>query len=168
MDDEAIQYFSPNSYNIINLRKIIKSQGFFCCHEKIEQQWINTSISKLSFGYTYLTLKAQIGRRSIKKPEDKYLLQGFVLCRIDKDLPSIAWIDLICSKHNSKTGKLLLDLAEEHIRTNIPSVKLIQLYSLPQPKLKSWYLKNGYGVSDVRIWDGKLKSYLMNKFLLAQ
>lgn len=134
--DNSLQYFFPSSENVDLLNKIIKFQGM----EVIP--------------------KAQAGRRSIKKTEDRFFLHGFVLCRIETN---IAWVDLICSRENSKVGQLLIDL-EENIKKN-KDVKVIQLYSLPKQSLKKWYIKMGYSVSDVRIWDGKPKAYLMQKFI---
>lgn len=79
--------------------------------------------------------KAQAGRRSLKNGHDKYHLHGFILVRIDKDSPEEAWIDVVCSMENSKTGQLLVELAEERCRS-IASVTTIKLYSLYERKLK--------------------------------
>jgi hypothetical protein len=124
---EPIQYFDPTGDNIKLLKKLMKKQGFDTCRQQISQEWIDTSIAEHSFGYAYITPRAQTGRRSVKKEEDRYSASGFILCRLENSRK--AWIDLVCGKKSSQVGKLLVEMVEEHCRQN--GVILIQLYALP-------------------------------------
>jgi hypothetical protein len=169
--EDTLQYFFPDSDNEKNAKKILKTQGQVVCQNKLSVSWINEHISKFSYGYLYWSPTAQIGRRSIKNNINcKYHLHGFILCRINKNYPHKMWIDIICSRENSKTGQVLLELAEEKAR-ELKTVKLIQLYSLPELKLKNWYKKLGYEVEESSFFDkneqGKIKpkAYLMQKFI---
>jgi hypothetical protein len=164
--DYQIQYFFPDAENIKLYTKLLKNQGVEVCQQKIDKDWITKSLHAMSYGIVYITEKAQIGRRSIKRDEDKYHVYGFVLCRIDSDNPEIAWIDLVCSKRKSKVGVILMELMEEYCRTKT-NIKSIQLYSLPEEKLQQWYKKLGFIVTPViLLWDNnKPKAYLMQKFI---
>lgn len=163
MNTMELQPFFPSSTNIDIARTLIKKQGIDVCQNKITQKWIDTALHKHSFGFIVMMSKAQLGRRSIKKPDS-----GFIICRVTQENPGVAWIDLVCSRVNSKVGKLLMEVAENHLKT-MPEVYVIQLYSLPEPKLKRWYSSMGYGVSDVTIWDGiSPKAYLMTKRNLVE
>lgn len=144
--EPPLYIFFPSSENIKMFRNIIKDQGKDVCRQKIDQDWINENLHELSFGICYMTPIAQMDRRSIKKNSDKFRVHGFVLCRIDKNAPMFANIDLVCSRETSKTGKLLMELAEEHIRTNNPGhkIKFIELEPLSDLGLKRWYEKLGY------------------------
>jgi hypothetical protein len=106
-----------------------------------------------------------LGRRSIKNKSDEYLLHGFILCRINKESPNILWIDLVCSRRNSKVGKLLLEMAEEESKL-IAGLKLIQLYALPDERLKRWYQQQGYQPSVLYTYDPRVKGFLLYKFLV--
>ena len=162
--NHQLETFFPDSDNRDLLEKLIKLQGSVVCQSKLKKDWINTSLHEASFGIASILPKAQVGRRSLKNVDDKYSLNGFVLCRIDKDDQKTCWIDVICSRQNSKIGELLIKSAEQKIMENT-TVKAIHLYSLPSPRLKKWYMSMSYGVSTVKIWDGVPKAYLMTKFI---
>lgn len=165
MQSSAIQDFFPDSENIKFFTQILKSQGVDVCQNKLERDWISKSLHSFSHGKVYITQKAQIGRRSLKRDEDKFLVHGFILCRINDTNPEIAMIDVVCSRQNSKIGKLLMEMMEEYCRT-IGKIKLMQLLCLPEDKLKKWYENLGFKSSEITIWDGKKpKAYLMQKFL---
>lgn len=162
---DNIQYFFPDSENLEDMKKIVKDQGKIVCRLKISVSWINKSIHDASFGIAYISPKARMGRRSFKTVQDRYCMNGYTLCRIDNEYPDSIWIDIVCSRENNKTGELLIQLAEEHIKTKLKHVKIIQLLSLPEPKLKIWYKKLGYRVLEERMDAGKAKAFLMQKFL---
>ena len=146
---DNMHLFFPTSDKIELFNKII------VCQKQIKKSWIDMSLDKKSFGYAHMLPKAN-------KDTDEYYMHGFILCRIDSESPHIGWIDFICSRPNSKVGKLLF--AEEHIKEN-KNIKLIQLMSLPEPKLQTWYKKLGFSVSSIDIWDGVPKAFLMTKLL---
>ena len=161
-----LHYFCPDCENISILTKLFKKQGVDVCRNKLNRDWVNKSLHTMSFGMAYLTQKAQIGRRSLKSEDDKYIVHGLILCRIEKEQPEIAWIDIVCSRQNSKVGNLLMEVVESKCRSE-KNIKLIQLYSLPDEKLTQWYKKQSFIISPVTIWDGnQIKAYLMQKFLV--
>lgn len=149
--EEPIQFFFPNSENVKEMEKVLRAQGMEVCRNKVEKVWIISSIASASFGYLYIS-------RSLKNGH----LHGFVLGRIDKERPSIAWIDVVCSRVTSKVGQLLMNIAEEHCRS-IPGVKSIRLLSLPDPKLKAWYKSLGYEAMELFIFHPTPKAYEMEK-----
>ena len=153
------ELFFPDTYSVKTYTSMIHTQGVEVCRKKIGQSWIDETISKFSFGIAIYTNKAQIGQ-SINKKNNKYL-KGFVVCRGDINSPKIMWIDLICAR---ESGSQLLQQAEEHART-INDVRMLMLYSLPDEELKQWYMRRGYDVSIVKIWDGNPKAFLMVKLL---
>ena len=158
--NEQMHYFYPNTDNVALLKKIIKEQGKTVCQDKIDQEWIDTSLTKNSFGIAFITKKAMMGRRSTKEA-DRYYLHGFVLCRSEN--AERVWIDLVCSRQRSKIGKLLMELAEQKIRES--AFRLIELDCLRDVRLKRWYESLGFSGSERRVWDGQLKGYSMYKLL---
>jgi hypothetical protein len=165
MQSSSIEEFFPYTENVKFFTNILKTQGVEVCQNKLEKQWTSKALSSYSHGKVYITQKAQIGRRSLKRNEDKYLVQGFILCRMDENRPEIATIDVVCSRENSKVGHVLMEMMEEYCK-NTELVKLIQLLCLPEARLKKWYENLGFHASEITIWDGKKpKAYLMQKFL---
>lgn len=165
MDDNELQFFDPTSENITFFKKLLTKQGVNVCQDQVNSRWINESLSRFSFGYAFISRKAQIGRRSLKNEEDKFILKGFVIGRINIAQPQTVTIDLVCSRQETKLGKVLMELSEEKAKS-IPAVKLIQLFSLPEKKLKKWYNSLGFGEIEERSFeDGTLKAYLMQKFI---
>ncbi len=156
--------FYPDEENIQIYKKIIKEQGVSVCHNQFEKEFISTSLHKASFGIVIFNKKAQVGKKRTYR-SDELIMKGFILCRIDISMPNIIWIDLVCSKERSKLGKQLLQLAEIEIEKN-KEIKLIQLLSIPDVKLKNWYTKLGYGMTTVIMHNEyKPKAYQMVKFV---
>jgi len=125
--------------------------------------YIDHTIETKSFGISFITRKAQIGRRSLKE-DDKYHLNGFILCRIP-ERQQVAWIELVCSRAGNKTGKVLMEMAEAKLKEL--GIRMALLNCINDVKLKKWYEKQGYAGSEMNIWDGKTKGYSMHKFLDA-
>lgn len=162
---ESVLRFDAKSENLSFVKQLLKSQGIETCLGKISTEWLTSSVLSVSFGFVYMTPKAQLGRRSVKSPSDRYHVHGFVTCRAIKENPKIIWIDLVCSRLRSKIGKLLMELAEEACK-EIQEVQLINLYSLPETRLRNWYKGLGYTENAVPNYEGgKVKSYLMTKFI---
>ena len=158
------EVFFPDSENVKLFKDLIKQQGIDVCRKVIEKEWINESLSKISFGIVKYRQNAQIGQK-IKSKKDNYVIEGFILCRCDTENPFGLWIDLICSTEQSRCGKYLLNKAFSYIAEYTPQIKSIMLYSLYDETLKNWYLAQGFFASKVDIWDGKPKAYLMVKYL---
>ena len=159
-----LQRFDPSAENIALITKLINTQGKEVCQNKIDMDYIKHNMSTHSFGYVSMTQKAQIGRRSIKNDNDKYTVNGFVICRINPAMPRLARIELVCSRPTSRIGKLLMEVAEDEC-LSLGTVSLIQLLSLDNNKLINWYKSMGYVADTISVWDGKPKGALMSKFL---
>ena len=156
------EFFFPDTETVRIYIDMIRNQGIEVCRNRIDKEWLDGSLSKFSLGIAIYTNKAQIGQ-SRKKKTDKYL-KGFILCRIDNDSPYTVWIDLVCSRETSRVGTKLMQQAEEYTRSN-KEIRVMMLYTLPEEPLKQWYRRHGFGVSNVDIWDGKTKAFLMTKFI---
>ena len=98
--DELI-YIEPTLKDIKFYKELIKEQR---CRDSIDVQVIHNKINTFVFGYISISNKYQSNRRNIKKPIDKYILNGFILCSFNKELDSVLDIDLVCSRKNSKFG----------------------------------------------------------------
>ena len=156
------EFFFPDTETVRMYVDMIHNQGMEVCRNKIDKKWLDGSLYKFSFGIAIYTNKAQIGQ-SRKKKSDKQL-KGFILCRTDNDSPNTIWIDLVCARETSRVGTKLMQQAEEYVRNN-KEIRVMMLYTLPEEQLKQWYRRHGFGVSNVDIWDGKTKAFLMTKFV---
>ena len=159
-----------NSYDVYSAEKtssytkLMREQGVITFQNEFKKEFISTTLHKSSFGLVMYTRKAQIGQSKQSKSKD-LMLHGFILCRIDVDLPNVMWIDLVCFNVRSKLGTQLIESAEIEIRKN-KEIKLIQLFSIPDNKLKHWYMKLGYSVGNVILHNEyKPKAYQMLKFI---
>jgi len=139
MENYNLQYIEPSDTQIKDIRELIKKQGDKTCKNEVSLNF-SEKVSNFTFGWIYILPKAQLGRRSIKNVNDKFTLLGFILCNYSPFLPHEMFIEIVCSVN--KSGKLLMELAEEKARTM--NIKKIELYSLPNTKLKNWYESLGY------------------------
>lgn len=117
------------------------------CRSEIGSDYISESLARFSFGFLYKQKNANVGKRKRGKA-DEYTLKGFILCLIETDLPTWATIDLVCAREESKLGVAMMTLAEEELRKR--GITLIQLNSLKDIKLKTWYEKLGYRGSAIK------------------
>lgn len=162
--ERELEYFEPNSQNFNIYKKLFDKQSQEVCRNKISKQWINASSNKFSFCYAFIGLKAQLGRRSLKKIEDKYILKAFIICKILKEA-KVLKIELICSRMNLKLGKVLLEIVEN--KANALDLKVIQIDSLPDKPLIKWYEKLGFFQVYIKNFeDGTEKAYFMQKLLV--
>jgi hypothetical protein len=162
--DTELQYFEKSSDNINLYKTLFDRQSQEVCQHKISKKWVKASIDNFTFCYAFISQKAQIGRRSLKKIEDKYTLKAFVVCRVLQEENQILKIDLICSKSQLKLGKILLELVEEKAKQM--NVKVISLSSLPSVSLRKWYKNLGYVTIDfIDHKDGTLKACSMQKLI---
>ncbi len=116
----------------------MKSQSKDFC-SGINPQWVNDSLKSFSFGIASYSIRANIGSKT-KDKSSKYYLYGFILCRIEKNNPTVIWIDLICSRNY--IGKKLIQLAEVKIAT-LKDINVIKI-SPTNSQLVKWYRNQGY------------------------
>lgn len=162
--EKELEYFEPDSENFNIYKALFHKQSHDVCRKEINKEWINTSSREFSFCYAFIGLKAQLGRRSLKKIEDKYILKAFITCRVMKEA-KVLKIDLVCSRINLKLGKLLLEIVEN--KANAIGLKVIQIDSLPNKPLIKWYEKLGFFQVYIKNFeDGTEKAYFMQKLLI--
>ena len=155
MASSSIQEFFPDTENVRFYASLLKAQGVDVCQNKLK---VMPSSSTPVVGFISKVYDSVVWGQDPT-------VHGFVLCRMDENNKEMAWIDVVCSRENSKIGRVLMEMMEEYCRS-ITSIKIIQLMCLPEPKLKKWYVDLGFIASEITIWDGKKpKAYLMQKFL---
>lgn len=173
---ESLEIYEPGTAMGQCIRELIKDQGVDVCRDKINKRWIVKAVTEAEFGFVRFVQKAQIGRRSLKRAADKYLLHGFVLCRAEvmpkeDDVPETIVIDLVCARPMSQTGRVLLECAEQTAKER--GYKYAKLYCIPVPRLKAYYESIEYvKASDVPDFDPNstsneegVKAYVMVKDL---
>lgn len=166
-----LELYEPSSSDAALVREVIREQGVIVCRNTINKSWINRALSEAEFGFVRYISKAQIGRRSLKRPADRFMLHGFVLCHPQSALPGnprTIIMDLVCSRPNSHTGILLIECAEQEARDR--AYQQIKLFCVPAPRLRQYYESLGYAkVADVPDFDpsssGAVKAYEMTKLL---
>ena len=137
-DNNEFKYIEPSNSEIKQIREMIKKQGDRACQNQLSIETISENASTFTFGWIYISPKAQIGRRSIKSFNDKYT--SFLLCLYTPLKPEYLTISLVCSINHS--GKLLMDVAEA--RAKEMGIKGIELQAIPNDKLIKWYKSLGY------------------------
>ena len=149
-------YIEPTNTEIKNIKELIKKQGEKTCNDQLSVQTISDKLSSFTFGWVTGTLKAQLGRRSIKN----ITLTSFVLCTYTQIEPEYLTIEIICS--SIKTGTFLMELVQEKARSM--NIKRLQVYSLAITGLKRWYESIGFVyVSTIDLKPGVPKVYRMIK-----
>ena len=137
MDDNyEFKYIEPSNSEIKQIREMIKKQGDRACQNQLSIETI--SENAFTFGWIYISPKAQIGRRSIKSSNDKHT--SFLLCLYTSLKPEYLTINLVCSINH--LSKLLMDTAEN--RAKEMGIKGIELQAIPNDKLIKWYKSLGY------------------------
>ena len=153
---EELIYIEPTLKDIKFYKELIKEQG---CRDCIDVQVIHNKINTFVFGYISISNKYQSNRRSIKKPTT---LNGFILCSFNKELDSVLDIDLVCSRKNSKIGKILMNTVEEYAKSI--GIDTLVLHSLAEENLKKWYKELGFiHISTVYLKEDIPKVFFMMK-----
>ena len=161
MENPHYVYIEPSQPDIRNYRELIKKQ--ITCRYEISSEKISHDASTFTFGYLVYLERAHICRRSVKSLNDRFnssssILLSFILCNYTNAAPDQVFIELICS--NNKTGKFLIELAEEKVRSM--GIKRICLFLLDKDRLINWYKSLGY-VFVNKNFDTKLS--LMMKYI---
>jgi hypothetical protein len=147
------------------LKKMMRIQNDLVCDGKISQKYALETVRKFSwdkyrensFGYfSYYPQSLESMTRSGRGYQN--ILGGFAICLISNEEKRIGTIELICSRN--KSGEKLLENIESEASGR--DIILIQLFSLPEERLKTWYRNHGYFLSDLPSAGG---TYLAQKVL---
>ena len=156
-----LKLFLPTNESRITVTEdLIKKQGLNICQENISKEWINKAIKDYSFGYISKLPKANIGKIKNKKDDNIYI-NGFIICKIDRENSKNLWIQLVCSIKDSKIGKELMKKVEE-----TQDITSISLYSVQNRNIENWYKSLGYNKLVTGIFEDKdFTEILMQKTL---
>lgn len=156
---ENFEYFEKGSGN--NIDKLIKEYGHDVCRNIIDKHYINLQTKNYDFGFIHKLPIANIGQRRNNKPND--FVYSFILCNLYPQFDEID-ITLVCSRHNSKDGKKLIELVCSKGREL--NYKHLSLLSICETKLVNWYKSQDFVlVSEKYFPNGDLKAYSMRKKL---
>ena len=137
-----MEYFDNNTDNINIIKNYIKYQGYDICKSQIGKEYITEILNNMTFGFIYYNKITEYGRFKRKKKE--YYVYSFILCSYNNDFPDDLEIKLICSRN--KDGSELIKIVEEKAKDM--NIKRLNLFSLPQEKLKNWYIKQGFNIKN--------------------
>uniref|UniRef100_A0A6C0ID83 N-acetyltransferase domain-containing protein n=1 Tax=viral metagenome TaxID=1070528 RepID=A0A6C0ID83_9ZZZZ len=184
-DRRSPEEFERKTSNIIE--KLIREQGDEICQEKIGIDYIKDRLKDYDFGFIRSSVKAQMGQRktrqtsTVAEPPSKLVVKrlhvpcapcqteqhaySFVLCKL---LPNPLFtnidITLVCSRTNSKDGKLLLELVEKH--ANNLKYDCLSLIAVGDTRLLNWYKSQGFVLeTDKPIINSNCKAYYMRKIM---
>jgi hypothetical protein len=144
--------------------KLIQDQGEDICRHIISKHYISIHSRDYDFGIIHKTPMAQIGRMTRKRTSQQYAY-SFVLCKVHAELRDVD-ITLICSRPNSRDGKVLMRLVEDISR--LKECKTMSLLSIGDTKVLNWYRQQGFILkSEKHYTDGNLKAYSMYKVMDA-
>lgn len=160
-------YFDSSTNNRYELvKKMMKVQYDFVCDGKLSKSYCLESLRKMireeyikdSFGYFsyYPDSSGSFQKRSGRGYQN--ILGGIVICLVSNKEPRIGTVEMICSRNKSGTT-LLQNIEDEALGRHL---RLIQLFSLPEDRLKKWYRDKGYLVSELAALDG---TYLAQKII---
>jgi hypothetical protein len=156
------EYFEKTSLNK-TIENLIKEQGDNVCQQKIGVDYIKNQLTDYSFGFIRYTTKAQVGQRRTRLTE--HHLYSFVLCKhVPDPLVKEYNIILVCSRANSKDGKLLMQLVEQKAREL--HYQRLSLIAVGDQRLLHWYESLGYiSIDHKPIQDSNNNAYYMRKYL---
>jgi hypothetical protein len=157
-------YIEPTMDEISNYKKIIKKQGILVCRDQLDIYTIVESVDHFTFGFLHISEKAQIGKRKINSFEEKFNLNGFVLCLYNPILPDELSIELICATKQSKIGKTMMEIVEEKAREM--NIRKLTLNCIANEKLRAWYESFGFVfVKTINLRNDIPKVYYMIKMI---
>ena len=154
------EYFDKTMPHIFD--RLIKEQGNDVCQNMLHDNYIRDQVVDYTFGFAYTIPVAYIGQKTRSKKKERRL-SSFVLCKIEKELQYID-ITLICSRKNTKQGKILMGIVEQYARTL--KIPYLHLDSLAEQKLLEWYKSQGFVIFKNKMHvSGDIKAHTMIKFL---
>ena len=149
---KIFEYFDQTSEKI---KEIIKEEGESIC-EDIGVEYIKERLKDFNFGFIV----------KLSKGKEKEKLHSFVLCKhIYNSLLKNIEIILVCSRHNSKDFKQLLELIENKAKNiNYECLSLNPVIS--NSRKLNWYISQGFILETYKsIPKTNLKSYYIRKIL---
>ena len=156
------EYFERKDMAIAE--KLIQEQGEDICRHIISKHYISLHSRDYDFGILYKTPMAQTGRMTRKRTSQQYVY-SFILCKVHEELGDVD-ITLICSRPNSRDGKVLMGLVEDISRSK--KYKTMSLLSIGDAKVMNWYRSQGFVLKSEKHYpDGNLKAYSMYKVILV-
>jgi len=176
------EYFDKKMPNIFD--RLIKEQGNDVCQNMLHDNYIRNQVVDYTFGFAYIGQKTRSKKqerrltdaeededfcsiggilRKTSECESEAKLSSFVLCKIENELQYID-ITLICSRKNTKQGKILMGVVEQYAR--ILKIPYLHLDSLAEQKLLDWYKSQGFVIFKNKMHvSGDIKAHTMIKFL---
>jgi len=156
------EYFERKDMSIAE--KLIQEQGEDICRHIISKHYISLHSRDYDFGIMHKTPMAQTGRMTRKRTSQQYVY-SFILCKVHEELGDVD-ITLICSRPNSRDGKVLMGLVEDISRSK--QYKTMSLLSIGDAKVMNWYRSQGFVLKSEKHYpDGNLKAYSMYKVILV-
>jgi hypothetical protein len=151
---ENFEYFERKDAAIAE--KLIQEQGEDICRHIISKHYISLHSREYDFG---------IMHKMTRKRTSQQYAYSFVLCKVHADLGDVD-ITLICSRPNSRDGKILMRLVEDISR--LKECKTMSLLSIGDTKVLNWYRHQGFILKSEKHYpDGNLKAYSMYKVISA-
>lgn len=151
---ENFEYFERKDAGIAE--KLIQEPGEDICRHIISKHYISLHSREYDFG---------IMHKMTRKRTSQQYVYSFVLCKVHADLGDVD-ITLICSRPNSRDGKILMRLVEDISR--LKECKTMSLLSIGDTKVLNWYRHQGFILKSEKHYpDGNLKAYSMYKVISA-
>lgn len=155
LSDEPI-FFDREDPNFPLFKKIIKKQGETTCRDKFDKEYISSCLNKFTHGF--ILLGSNLNGRLITSSSDRYYLRGYVLFEYDSRLSMVNG-KIICAIKSAnpekKIGKTLLFSVYQFILEK--RVETWRIFSLPSPKLVTYYENFGFQKYDTIYVRGKAK-----------
>lgn len=85
-----------------------------------------------------------------------------ISCRVIDSEADAAWLELSGPPDSIKK---LLPLAEDAMAASVRLIRFHYKLCDVENTMLDWYIEQGYGAHEIRIWDGVLKGYLMAKLI---
>lgn len=158
-------FFDKEDPNFPLFKKIIKKQGEVTCRDQFDKGYINSCLNKFTHGF--ILLGSNLSGKIITSSADRYYLRGYVLFEYDARLAMVNG-KIICAIKNvdpeRRIGKILLDSVHQFILEK--RVETWRIFSLPFPKLVSYYESIGFKRHTTLYVRGKAKVVEMSLTLL--
>ena len=134
-------YIEPDDSDIALYKAMVKKEGEEVCRDQLDVYTITNTIENFTFGFLYLSKKAQIGRRRLSL-EDDYKIKGFIFCSYEPFQPEQLTIELVCASPNLVLGKpLMIEAENKAIEMGLTT---LVLYCIDDDRLKTWYESLGF------------------------
>lgn len=159
--ESQFEYFEKTTTNIID--KLIKEQGPDVCRNIIDTNYIDLETKDYDFGFIHKTPIAQLGQKRYTRTTPQFVY-SFILCKLYPEISEID-ITLICSRPNTKDGKILIELVCERARTL--GYQRLSLLSIGEKKVLNWYKSQDFFLVNQKPFpNGEIKAYSMRKMIM--